>query len=72
MSSCWSVCPQQVLWKCYAVVNVWLLLLLLWFITFEHSVVIFCIGHCDSSSTSYMPVRNASYKSYDTVMSLSA
>ena len=43
MSQYTSVCGQRVLLKCYAVVSVRLLLLLLQFITFEHSVVIFCI-----------------------------
>ena len=43
---CQSVCLQQVLWKCYAVASVQLLLLLLLkFIIFEHCFVIFCILH---------------------------
>ena len=29
MSACWSICQQRVLWKCYALVSVRLLLLLL-------------------------------------------
>ena len=45
MSAYQSVCPQWVLWKCYAVVSIWLLLLLLKFMVFEYSVVIFCILH---------------------------
>ena len=42
MLACWSVCPR-VFRKCYVVVSVQLLLIMLKFIKFEHSVVMFCI-----------------------------
>ena len=47
-----SVGPQRVLWKCYAIVSVSMLLLLLQYIILEHFVIIFCIFSCDSSSKS--------------------
>ena len=66
-SVCLSVCPQRVLQQCYTVGSVYVLLILLLLRLLDHSVVIFCIFSCDSSSMGHnvsLSVRNKFYESF--------
>ena len=71
-----SVCrsvgrPQRVLQKCYAVVSVFMLFLLLQLRLLQHSVVIFCIFFsCDSSSIGHNVSLSVCNEFYGSVMLL--